>query len=67
MKYLLSRHFRELPSVHLIEGVHLKEVSLLYTGTLRDFVTWDTEKYLLSIFSGVCIRQVILRENTIYV
>ena len=26
-------------------------------------MTWDTEKYLLSIFSGVCIRQVIFREN----
>ena len=63
MKSLLSRHFRTFPSVHLIEGVRLKEVSLLYTGTLRDFVSWDTGKYLLSIFSGVCIRQVTLREN----
>ena len=26
-------------------------------------MTWDTEKYLLSIFSGICIRQVTLREN----
>ena len=29
------------------ESVRLIEVSLLYTGTLRDFVSWDTEKYLL--------------------
>ena len=26
-------------------------------------MSWDTGKYLLSIFSGVCIRQVTLREN----
>ena len=39
------------------------EVSLLlYTGTSRDFVSWDMEKYLLSIFNGVCIGQVIFRD-----
>ena len=26
-------------------------------------MSWDMEKYLLSIFSGVCIRQVIFGEN----
>ena len=35
MKSLLSRHFWELPSVHLIEGVRLKEVSLLYTRYIK--------------------------------